>query len=172
MFASVDDATRCWIKGRKFSLAGLLADPTVAGGVAPSPDSSSSKAARGSSKASSGTATPTPAAASGAAMPAGDGGAASAADAKGSSSSMGGSSGEAEGAAAAGALSATAGLAEQFNGGSMAIFRLAPQDYHRWELGGAGIQSWGWRRTCPNEGQTHIPACSVFCPSLPVPEPA
>ncbi|KAI7845326.1 hypothetical protein COHA_001168 [Chlorella ohadii] len=96
VYASVDDATRCWIKGRKFSLAGLLADPTVAAAVAPSPESKT--------------------------------------DAKGSSSSsMGGSNGEAE-AAAAGTLSATAGLAEQFRGGSMAIFRLAPQDYHRFHL--------------------------------------
>lgn len=143
VFASVGDATRCWIKGRKFSLAGLLADTTAAAVVAPSPDSISGKAAR-ASKASNGAATPAPD--SSVAAPAGDEGNAtssaaahdkegSAADGKGSSSSLGGSSGEATepaaAAAGAGVLSATAGLAEQFSGGSMAIFRLAPQDYHR-----------------------------------------
>lgn len=143
VFASVNDATRCWIKGRKFSLAGLLADPTAAAVVAPSPDSSSGKAGR-ASKASSGAATPAPD--SSVAAPAGAEGNAtssaaaeskegSAADGKGSSSSLGGSNGEATepavAVAGAGVLSATAGLAEQFSGGSMAIFRLAPQDYHR-----------------------------------------
>ena len=156
VFASVDDATRCWIKGRKFSLAGLLADPTGAAAVAPSPDSTSSKAAR-SSKASSGAAAPAigggaampaagsraaaPAAGSGAALPAGDSGMAGAADGNDASngSSNGGNDGsngdssseDKAGAAAAGCPSATAGLAQQFSGGSMAIFRLAPQDYHR-----------------------------------------
>lgn len=62
-FATIDDATRCWIKGRKFSLAGLLAD--------------GSKRVRG------------------------------------------------EGGDA---------LAPEFEGGSMFVFRLAPQDYHRFHF--------------------------------------
>jgi len=61
-FATVTDATRCWIKGRKFSLRGLLADDTK----------------------------------------------------------VGKSDGQQ--------------LAKEFEGGSMLIFRLAPQDYHRFHL--------------------------------------
>jgi phosphatidylserine decarboxylase len=62
-FATVDEATRCWIKGRKFSLKGLLAD--------------GSKRVKGD---------------------------------------------------------ASDTLAPEFEGGSMFIFRLAPQDYHRFHL--------------------------------------
>ena len=59
VFANVNDATRCWIKGRQFSLVGLLADSSE-GGV---------------------------------------------------------------------------DRAAGFEGGGMAVFRLAPQDYHRWVCG-------------------------------------
>ncbi|EFN59934.1 hypothetical protein CHLNCDRAFT_16852, partial [Chlorella variabilis] len=75
VFNSVDDATRCWIKGKKFSLAGMLGDAGAAAAASP------------------------------------DGGADGGAD----------------------AVDPRA-VAPAPEGGSMAIFRLAPQDYHRFHL--------------------------------------
>lgn len=110
MFASVDDATRCWVKGHRFSLAGLLADRTA---CAPAAALAAGPAA---SKASSAEELRPEASAASKASKA-------SLASLGESSEAGGNGGD--GSEAGGRVAGgTDGLAAQFEGGSMAIFRL------------------------------------------------
>ena len=148
VFNSVGDATRCWIKGRKFSLAGMLGDMFGAASAAPSTANLGNNSDNADSAADGGSGKDGVAGGAAAAEGLPEGGsesddedtrqlrsmmgklALSATDAStGSfkSASSGGCSAEGSG---------TGGLsAAQFEGGSMVICRLAPQDYHRWEEG-------------------------------------
>lgn len=178
VFDSLSDATRCWIKGRRFSIAGLLADPTAAPPAASkaaaahtrepstgddslsvsSTNASTSANASGTGLVGVAASVDSDVAAASAAAAAysgagggGSGVAAAARNALDTDSDVrallagtaalgiggGGGSGSAAkassqgGSAAAAGGAGTAGLAAAFEGGSMAIFRLAPQDYHR-----------------------------------------
>ena len=99
VYGSVGDATRCWIKGKRFSLAGLLADTAAGTGAAASVGAAAGDSSVSSSK--------------GGAVAAEEG-----SEAEEASEAGGGGDG------AAAAVEGTAGAAAKFEGGSMAVFRL------------------------------------------------